>query len=371
MWQSGLCAEIEICPKPLNCPGELWVPLSAFERGNPPCLMLLRRQRGTSGNYPFCTIDPNVGVVEVPDSRLKALAEVCNPQKVIPAIVEFVDVAGLVKGASQGEGLGNQFLSHIRECHAVAEVVRVFKDSNVIHVHNSVEPKRDREVLESELILADLQTLEKRMGKTASEARGGDKEKVALNALLERLKPELGAGKLASQVLMTDEEKLLLRDLHLITMKPLMILVNMGRSGKHERGRLEALDVPASTIIPISASGSDLVAFSEEEAAYLKDLGLQKAVSISDSKAYDILGLQTYLPPEKECEHGPFERHWLGSVVLFADFEKGFIKAEVIAWKDFVECHGEVKAREKGLLRIEGKEYTVRDGDVMHFRFSA
>ncbi len=343
---------------------------------------LTKSNAAQAANYPFCTIDPNVGVVEVPDSRLKALAEVCNPQKVIPAIVEFVDVAGLVKGASQGEGLGNQFLSHIRECHAVAEVVRVFKDSNVIHVHNSVEPKRDREVLESELILADLQTLEKRMGKTASEARGGDKEKVALNALLERLKPELGAGKLASQVLMTDEEKLLLRDLHLITMKPLMILVNVG---EEEVATVDVeelrkiLDVPAGTkVIPISAKvEADLVSFSEEEAAsYLKDLGLQESgLHRVIREAYDILGLQTYFTAgEKEVRAWTVRKGALApeaAGVIHTDFEKGFIKAEVISWKDFVECRGEVKAREKGLLRIEGKEYTVRDGDVMHFRHSA
>ena len=343
---------------------------------------LTKSNAAQAANYPFCTIDPNVGVVEVPDERLKALAEVCNPQKVIPAIVDFVDVAGLVKGASQGEGLGNQFLSHIRECHAVAEVVRVFKDSNVTHVHNNVDPKFDREVIESELILADLQTLEKRMGKTASEARGGDKEKIALNALLERLKPELESGKLALQVPMTEEEKLLLRDLHLITMKPLMILVNVG---EEEVGSMnvddlrKALDVPASTrIIPISAKvEADLVAFSEEEAAaYLKDLGLQESgLHRVIREAYDILGLQTYFTAgEKEVRAWTVRKGALApeaAGVIHTDFEKGFIKAEVIAWKDFVECHGEVKAREKGLLRIEGKEYTVRDGDVMHFRFSA
>ena len=233
---------------------------------------LTRSNAAQAANYPFCTIDPNVGVVEVPDPRLKALAEVCNPQKIIPAIVEFVDVAGLVKGASQGEGLGNQFLSHIRECHAVAEVIRYFKDDNVTHVHNSVDPKRDREVIEAELILADLQTLEKRIGKVASEARTGDKEKIALNALLERLKPEMESGKLALQVPMTDEEKLLLRDLHLITMKPLMILVNVGEkevAAVNVEELRKVLDLPSGAkVIPISAKvEADLVSFSEEEAA--------------------------------------------------------------------------------------------------------
>ena len=342
---------------------------------------LTRSNAAQAANYPFCTIDPNVGVVEVPDPRLKALADVCNPQKIIPAIVEFVDVAGLVKGASQGEGLGNQFLSHIRECHAVAEVVRYFKDDNVTHVHNSVDPKRDREVIESELILADLQTLEKRMGKTASEARTGDKEKIILNALLERLKPEMESGKLALQVHMTDEEKLLLRDLHLITMKPLMILVNVGEeevAAVNVEELRKVLDLPSGAkVIPISAKvEADLVSFSEEEAAaYLKDLGLDESgLHRVIREAYDILGLQTYFTAgEKEVRAWTVRKGALApeaAGVIHTDFEKGFIKAEVIDWKDFVECRGEVKAREKGLLRMEGKEYPVRDGDVMHFRFA-
>ncbi|OGJ46067.1 redox-regulated ATPase YchF [Candidatus Peregrinibacteria bacterium RIFCSPLOWO2_02_FULL_48_14] len=342
---------------------------------------LTRSNAAQAANYPFCTIDPNVGVVEVPDPRLKALAEVCNPQKIIPAIVEFVDVAGLVKGASQGEGLGNQFLSHIRECHAVAEVIRYFKDDNVTHVHNSVDPKRDREVIEAELILADLQTLEKRIGKVASEARTGDKEKIALNALLERLKPEMESGKLALQVPMTDEEKLLLRDLHLITMKPLMILVNVGEkevAAVNVEELRKVLDLPSGAkVIPISAKvEADLVSFSEEEAAaYLKDLGLDESgLHRVIREAYDILGLQTYFTAgEKEVRAWTVRKGALApeaAGVIHTDFEKGFIKAEVIDWKDFVECRGEVKAREKGLLRMEGKEYSVRDGDVMHFRFA-
>ncbi|OGJ43533.1 redox-regulated ATPase YchF [Candidatus Peregrinibacteria bacterium RIFCSPLOWO2_01_FULL_48_20] len=342
---------------------------------------LTRSNAAQAANYPFCTIDPNVGVVEVPDPRLKALAEVCNPQKIIPAIVEFVDVAGLVKGASQGEGLGNQFLSHIRECHAVAEVIRYFKDDNVTHVHNSVDPKRDREVIEAELILADLQTLEKRIGKVASEARTGDKEKIALNALLERLKPEMESGKLALQVPMTDEEKLLLRDLHLITMKPLMILVNVGEkevAAVNVEELRKVLDLPSGAkVIPISAKvEADLVSFSEEEAAaYLKDLGLDESgLHRVIREAYSVLGLQTYFTAgEKEVRAWTVRKGALApeaAGVIHTDFEKGFIKAEVIDWKDFVECRGEVKAREKGLLRMEGKEYSVRDGDVMHFRFA-
>lgn len=343
---------------------------------------LTRSQAAQAANYPFCTIDPNVGVVEVPDDRLAELKEVTHTQKVIPAIVEFVDVAGLVKGASQGEGLGNQFLSHIRECNAIAQVVRYFKDGNVTHVHDSVDPKRDREIIESELILADLQTLEKRMAKSASEARSGNKEKIAYHAVLERLKPELESGKLAIQVELTDEEKLLIQDLHLITMKPLMYIVNVGEeelASIQESELRSALALPAEAkVIPISAKvEADLVSFSAEEAqSYLADLGLKETgLRRLIREAYDLLGLQTYLTAgEKEVRAWTVKKGATApqaAGVIHTDFEKGFIRAEVINWKDFVECQGEVKAREKGLMRLEGKEYIVKDGDVMHFRFSS
>ncbi len=343
---------------------------------------LTRSNAAQAANYPFCTIDPNVGIVEVPDARMKALAAVCHPQKIIPAIVEFVDIAGLVKGASQGEGLGNQFLSHIRECHAIAQVVRHFKDSNVTHVHNSVDPKRDREIIESELILADLQTLEKRMAKSAGEARSGGKEKVAYHALLERLKPELESGKLGIQMDTTPEEKEMLRDLHLLTMKPFMILVNVGEDeiGTVTEEQLRKdLDLnPAAKVIAISAKvEADLVSFSEEDAAeLLKELGLKESgLHHVIREAYELLGLQTYFTAgEKELRAWTVRKGALApeaAGVIHTDFEKGFIRAEVIGWKDYVDCGGESKAREKGLLRLEGKEYAVRDGDVMHFRFSS
>lgn len=343
---------------------------------------LTRSQSAQAANYPFCTIDPNVGVVEVPDERLAVLKEVTHTQKVIPAIVEFVDVAGLVKGASQGEGLGNQFLSHIRECNAIAQVVRYFKDGNVTHVHDSVDPKRDREIIESELILADLQTLEKRMAKSASEARSGNKEKIAYNSILERIKPELESGKLAIQVELTDEEKILIQDLHLITMKPLMYIVNIGEeelASIQEAELRSALALPAEAkVIPISAKvEADLVSFSQEEAAnYLADLGLKETgLRRLIREAYDLLGLQTYLTAgEKEVRAWTVKKGATApqaAGVIHTDFEKGFIRAEVINWKDFVDCQGEVKAREKGLMRLEGKEYIVKDGDLMHFRFSS
>lgn len=342
---------------------------------------LTKSQAAQAANYPFCTIDPNVGVVEVPDDRLQALAKITNPKKIIPAIVEFVDVAGLVKGASQGEGLGNQFLSHIRECDAVAQVVRHFKEKDITHVHDSVDPKRDREIIESELILADLQTLEKRMIRSAGDARSGAKEKVVYHTLLERIKPELESGKWISTMEWTEEEREMLRDLHLITMKPLMYIVNVSENeiaGINVNELRTQLDLPAgATAIPISAKvEADLIAFSDEEAQdYLKELGLKETgLRLVIREAYNLLGLQTYFTA------GEIEvRAWTvrkgakapeAAGVIHTDFEKGFIKAEVIACKDFIDCEGETKAREKGVLRIEGKEYVVQDGDVMHFRFA-
>ncbi len=343
---------------------------------------LTKSQAAQAANYPFCTIDPNVGVVEVPDPRLDELKRICNPQKVIPAIIEFVDVAGLVKGASQGEGLGNQFLSHIRECHAVAQVVRHFKEKDITHVHDSVDPKRDREIIESELILADLQTLEKRMHKSASEARSGDKEKVAYNALLERIKPQLEAGNWLANLEWTSEERESLRDLHLITMKPLMYIVNVSENEVahvDEKQLREDLSLPAGAkVIPISAKvEADLSAFSEEEAQdYLQELGLKETgLHRVIREAYEVLGLQTYFTAgEKEVRAWTIRKGAKGpeaAGAIHSDFEKGFIRAEVIGCKDFIESEGEAKAKEKGLLRVEGKEYTVQDGDVMHFRFSS
>lgn len=342
---------------------------------------LTKAQAAQAANYPFCTIDPNVGVVEVPDPRLKALEETVNPEKTIPAIVEFVDVAGLVKGASQGEGLGNQFLAHIRQCDAIAQVVRHFQDSDITHVHEGVNPKRDREIIESELILADLQTLEKRMQKSESEARSGDKKKIIYHSLLERIKPQLESGVLAINIEMTEDEKEMLRDLHLITMKPLMYIMNVS---ENEVGNVNVDDLRGQLgmdsslgVIPISAKvESELVEFDEEEAAAflaelgLKETGLNKVIR----DAYELLGLQTYFTAGvKEV------RAWTVKIgatapeaagVIHTDFQEGFIRAEVIGWEDFVKCGGEQGAKEKGLMRLEGKEYIVRDGDVMHFRFS-
>lgn len=342
---------------------------------------LTKSHTAMAANYPFCTIDPNVGVVEVPDHRLQELAKIVNPEKIIPAIVEFVDVAGLVKGASQGEGLGNKFLSHIRECQAIAQVLRVFEDGDVTHVHDSVDAKRDREIIESELILADLQTLENRMGKSASEARSGDKEKKAYHELLERVKKELETGKTAILLDLNEDEKLMLRDLHLITMKPMIYIANV-----HEN-ELKSIDLQAikakiglpdsAVLIPISAKvESELIGFSDEEAAeFLNEFGLKESgLSLLIRKAYEVLGLQTYLTAGKvevrawTIHKGDTAPQAAG--VIHTDFEKGFIKAEVISYEDYISSGGEAGAREKGKLRLEGKEYVVRDGDVMHFKFN-
>lgn len=342
---------------------------------------LTKTKAAQAANYPFCTIDPNVGVVEVPDPRLEHLSAIVKPERVLPAVVEFVDIAGLVKGASQGEGLGNKFLSHIRQCDAIAQVVRHFKDGDVTHVHDSVHPSRDREIIESELLLADLQTLENRMKKSAGEARSGDKVKKVYHELLERIKPQMEGEKLAYEIDMTDDEKEMLRDLHLITMKPLMYIVNMGESevGAADvealRKELGASDL--NKIIPISAKvESELTDFNEEEAKeFLSELGLKETgLNRLIREAYELLGLQTYFTAGvKEVRAWTVKKGATApqaAGVIHTDFEEGFIRAEVTAYQDFIDCGGEQGAKEKGKLRLEGKEYIVQDGDVMHFRFS-
>jgi len=342
---------------------------------------LTRTKASQAANYPFCTIDPNVGIVQVPDHRLDELAKVSNSEKIIPAAIEFVDIAGLVKGASEGEGLGNKFLAHIRECSAIAHVVRVFNDTNVIHVHGNIDPKFDREIIESELILADIQTVENRIGKAGKEAKSGDKDKKLLVELLRKILEELKKGIIANEIQLTDEEQEISKDLHLLTMKPHLYILNVheneiGKIDKKKYAELLGINDP-DKIIPISARvEEELGSFSEEESKdYLKELGIEETGLNSLIKAaYKTLGLITYFTS------GPQEtRAWTikkgdlapkAAGVIHTDFEKGFIKAEVFNWEDFVKAGGEAKAKEQGKLRIEGKEYTVKDGDVMHFRFS-
>ncbi|MBI2483844.1 redox-regulated ATPase YchF [Candidatus Uhrbacteria bacterium] len=327
-------------------------------------------------NYPFCTIEPNTGIVKVPDERLEKLASVSVSQKVIPAIIEFVDIAGLVSGAHKGEGLGNKFLSHIREVDAIAHVVRVFSDQNIIHVAGKSDPKSDIEVIHLELIFADLATVEKRMSATKDLLkRGVDRDATQTLDVLERIKQTLDNGKLAHTVGLTEEEEARIRDLHLLTRKPFLFVFNTNEGG--------ASDAASKAVVEqyrASYPCVELCAGEESQIAELNDderkelgvslTGLDKLITIG----YEALSLITYFTS------GPQEtRAWTisrgtkapqAAGVIHTDFEKGFIAAEVINWKDFVECGSEIKAKEKGLMHLEGKEYIVQDGDVMLFRFA-
>ena len=342
---------------------------------------LTRTKAARAANYPFCTIDPNVGVVEVPDERLWKLKEVVKTDRVIPAIVEFVDIAGLVKGASKGEGLGNQFLSHIRECDAIAQVVRVFEDKNITHVHDNVDPKRDIEVIETELILADLQTVEKRLAKAHSEAKSGDKKKAEYAEFIAKINDLLNNGKKVIDAGLNAEEQEMIRDLHLLTNKPFLYIANVH---ENEVGKINVADLytklglpNTKKIIPISAKIEEELGDlpMEEATAFLNDLGLKESGLNSLIKAaYETLGLCTYFTAGVQevrawtIHKGDFAPQAAG--VIHTDFEKGFIRADVIRCEDLINLGSEQAAKDKGLLRMEGKEYLVQDGDVMHFFFN-
>jgi len=342
----------------------------------------LTRSRGAQAeNYPFCTIDPNVGIVEVRDARLYRLAEINQSAKVVPAAVEFVDIAGLVKGASAGEGLGNQFLAHIRSCDAIAQVVRYFQDGNIIHVHGKVDPAEDVEVIHTELILADLQTLEKRLGEAEKKARSGDKEWQRKVAVLHRVKSELESGKRAINLNLNEDEREAIRDLHLLTNKPFVYIANVAENEVADFDMPEAQKAlkvgEHEAVIPISAKmEAELIDFSPAEAAdFLQEMGLRESgLNALIHAAYRLLGLHTYFTS------GPKEaRAWtipIGAKApqaagkIHTDFEKGFIRAEVIAYTDYIETGSEAAARNIGKMRQEGKEYVVKDGDVILFRFN-
>ena len=333
-------------------------------------------------NYPFCTIEPNVGIVEVPDPRMAALVAIAKPQRVLPAAVEFVDIAGLVAGASKGEGLGNQFLATIRETDAIAHVVRCFEDPNVIHVTGKVDPIADIETINTELALADLAAIDKQMHKYAKAARtGGDKEAQRLVAALEKIAPALNEARPASSVDLYPEEKAVLKPLFLLTMKPTMYVANVAEHGFADNPLLARVEAYAkregAPVVAISAALEAQIADldSADKQVFLDDMGLTEAgLDRLIHAGYKLLGLETYFTV------GPKEvRAWTvkrGSTapqaagVIHTDFEKGFIRAEVIAYNDFVAAKGEQGAKEAGKMRLEGKEYIVRDGDVMHFRFN-
>ena len=335
-----------------------------------------------SANYPFCTIEPNVGVVSVPDPRLDALAIIVHPERILPTTIEFVDIAGLVKGASQGEGLGNQFLGHIRQVDAIAHIVRCFEDDNVVHVDGSVDPLRDIEVIQTELNLADLDSVDKRIARIEKLAKSGDKNARETLEVLLKIKDALNEGKPAGSVSLQDAELACLRDLHLITAKPVLYVANVAEDdleGAHPfvarvREHAESEGAQFVTICgKIEAEISELEP--AEKVEFLSDLGLtQSGLDRMIFAGYDLLGLITYFTAGvKEVRAWTITRGTRApgaAGVIHTDFEKGFIRAEVIAYKDYIVCGGESEAKSKGLMRLEGKDYLVQDGDVMHFRFN-
>jgi hypothetical protein len=341
----------------------------------------LTRAQIAAENYPFCTIDPNVGVVPVPDPRLEQLAAIAKPEKILPTTVEFVDIAGLVAGASQGEGLGNQFLAHIREVDAIAHVVRAFDNADVIHVAGIIDPLSDIETIDTELALADLTTAEKALDRAVKAAKSGDKEVLRRKTLFERVREDLNAGRSVRSMRLTDEERSELRDLHLLTAKPVMYVANVAEGGFRSNPYLDAIerraaDEGAVAVAVCAAIEAEIAQLEESDrAAFLAELGLtEPGLNRVIRAAYRLLGLQTFFTA------GPKEvRAWTvrsGSTapqaagVIHTDFERGFIRAEVISFADYVAGKGESGAREAGKLRLEGKEYVVHEGDVMHFRFN-
>jgi GTP-binding protein YchF len=344
-----------------------------------------RTRKAEAANYPFCTIDPNVGVVTVPDERLAVLKNIAKTSVVIPAAVEFVDIAGLVKGASAGEGLGNKFLSHIREVDAIVQVVRCFEDADIHHVAGNVDPVRDIETINTELVLADLDAVTKRLEKVAKDAKRGDKVAVAEQAVLQKFQPVLNAGKLALTVELSPEEKVIARGFYLLTDKPTIFACNVKETDLATaeqnpyvaKVREYVKSHLACDAVVISAQiESDLIDLSEEEAKqFLAELGVKESgVGALIRATYHLLGLRTYFTAgEKEV------RAWTihagdtapkAAGVIHSDFERGFIKAETVAYNDLVACGSVAAAREKGLYRMEGKEYIVQDGDVLLFKFN-
>ena len=338
-------------------------------------------QNAAAANYPFCTIDPNVGVVPVPDLRLAALAGIVKPEKVLPTTVEFVDIAGLVAGASKGEGLGNKFLAHIRETDAVAHVVRCFVNDDVVHVAGRIDPLADIDVINTELALADLETVERGLQRAEKASKAGDKDAIRLRELLKRMRDHLDAGNPARTLALDAADRLLLRELHLITLKPLMYVANVAENGLKDNPYLEAVRqrgvAEGADVVPVCAAIESEIAQLDEadRQAFLEELGLHEpGLDRVIRAAYHLLGLLTFFTA------GPKEvRAWTthkgahapqAAGEIHTDFEKGFIRAEVISFEDFVACRGEHGAREAGKMRLEGKDYVVREGDVMHFRFN-
>ena len=334
-----------------------------------------------AANYPFCTIEPNVGIVPMPDPRLEVLAEIVKPQRTVPTTMEFVDIAGLVAGASKGEGLGNKFLAHIRETQAIAHVVRCFESSDVVHVAGKVDPLSDIEVIHTELALADLETVEKAQARVAKLAKSGNKEAVAQQSLFEKVRAQLDKGAPVRALDLSDDEQRTLRDINLLTLKPTMYIANVTEDGFTNNPYLDRVKALAASegaeVVAVCAAIEAEIAElpDEEKGEFLADLGLaEPGLNRVIRAGYKLLGLQTYFTAGvKEV------RAWTvhigatapqAAAVIHTDFERGFIRAEVIAYNDFVACGGEQGAKEAGKWRLEGKDYVVKDGDVIHFRFN-
>ncbi len=334
-----------------------------------------------AANFPFCTIDPNVGVVPVPDPRLAALAAIAKPLKIIPTTMEFVDIAGLVAGASKGEGLGNKFLAHIREVDAIAHVVRCFEHPDIVHVAGKIDPISDIETIDTELALADLESVDKALNRAERAAKANDKEALAKRPVLQKLAAALDAGRPARGAGLDADERALVRDLFLLTLKPLMYIANVREDGFNDNPLLDAVRTRAAAegaeVVPVCAAIEEELAQLDEadRADFLKDMGFDEpGLNRVIRAAYRLLGLQTYFTAgEKEV------RAWQVKVgatapqaagVIHTDFERGFIRAETIAYDDYIKYKGEAGAKEAGRLRLEGKDYIVREGDVLHFRFN-
>ncbi len=342
---------------------------------------LTRSTSAQAANYAFCTIDPNVGMVNVPDPRLDAIAELVKPERVLPTTIEFVDIAGLVEGASKGEGLGNRFLSHIRETDAIAHVVRAFEDSNITHVSNQIDPLSDIETINTELILADMESVDKALQKAQKASKSGDKAQLRLAAFLEKVQSHLHEGRPVRTMDLDDDEQVLLKQTFFITSKPTLYVANVDEQGFENNPHLDAIVAHARSenaeVVPICAAiEQELSTLDEEEQAmFLEEMGLHEpGLSRMIFAGYRLLDLITYFTA------GPKEvRAWTvlkdstapqAAGVIHTDFERGFIRAETISYDDFIEYGGEQGAKEAGKLRLEGKEYIVRDGDVLHFRFN-
>jgi ribosome-binding ATPase len=332
-------------------------------------------------NFPFCTIEPNTGIVPVPDSRLDKLSAIVNPQRVIPTSMEFVDIAGLVAGASKGEGLGNQFLANIRETDAIAHVVRCFEDENVIHVNGKIDPLDDIATINTELALADLETVSKAVTRLTKTAKSGDKEAVATKAVLEKILPLLDEGKPARAADLDDDERKLIRGFGLLTLKPTMYIANVAEDGFENNPHLDAVRALAEAenaiVVPLCNQIEAEISLLEDEdrAEFLEAMGMEEpGLNVVIRAGYSLLGLQTYFTAGVQEV-----RAWTVKVgatapqaagVIHTDFEKGFIRAECVAYDDFIQFNGEAGAKEAGKWRLEGKTYIVQDGDVLHFRFN-